>query len=68
MKIVDALLRPSIRVSNGYRWLVRDEMFVIGGEFIVYEHVPYSRSSLEIYRGTDEDKAVEMLLDDEDEE
>ena len=64
MKIKEALLKESTRLSyNGTRWLIMDEMYVLGGEFVVMECKRYARSAKEIYRGTDEDEAVAYLLD-----
>ena len=63
MNIKEALLQESTRLSyNGTRWLIMDEMYVLGGEFVVMECKRYARSAIEIYRGTDEEEAVRILL------
>ena len=67
MNILEALLHHNIRVSNGDRWLVRDEMYLVTGEFVVYECPRYARKTKEIYRGMDEEEAVRILIGEENE-
>lgn len=69
MNIKNALLSETgIRLSNSNgRWLVMDEVYVSGGEFVVYESKPYARKTIEIYRGDREEDAVQALLGDRDE-
>lgn len=70
MDIKKALLNEiGIRVSNSNdRWLVIDEMYVFGGEFVVYERLPYARRTKTVYRGTDEEEAVKALINKRDDE
>ena len=65
MDIKEALLQPGTRLSNSNgRWMCMDELYVLGGEFVVYDNATYNqRSSSAIYRGMDEEKAVTYLLD-----
>lgn len=65
MNILEALLHHNIRVSNGDRWLVRDELYLVTGEFVVYQRLPYARNTTEEYRGTDEEEAVKILIGEE---
>lgn len=68
MNITDALLEIGVRISCGNRWLVKDELYRLGGEFVVLERLPYVKKTTEVYRGTDEEEAVRLLLNkDEDE-
>jgi hypothetical protein len=62
MNIKDALLDSTVRLYCGNRWLVRDELFELRGEFVVYERIFKRKSILEIYRGNDEENAVHILL------
>jgi hypothetical protein len=67
MKITEALLDKNnrLRISDGYRWLVGNND---GDGWIVYEHLPYARKSTIVCETTDEDVAVDALLNNEDEE
>lgn len=67
MKIKDALLKElGIKLSSSSgRWLVIDELYVRGGEFVVYDRRPYAKRTEEVYRGTDEEEAVKALLNEE---
>jgi hypothetical protein len=69
MNIIEALLEETgIRVSNSNdRWLVIDELYRLGGEFVVYEKQPYAKKTIEVYRGIDEEEAVRVLLNREEE-
>jgi hypothetical protein len=64
MKIIEALSSENgIRLANSNgRWLVIDKTFTT--EFVVYEHKAYAKKTTEVYRGSDEDKAVKILLND----
>jgi len=67
MKITEALLKQTgIRVSNSNdRWLVIDDVYRTDGEFVVYERRAYAKRTKEVYRGTNEDEAVRILLNEE---
>lgn len=63
MNIHEALLKEiNIRVSCGHRWLVIDELHHLGGEFVVYERLPYKKHTTEVFRGYDEEEAVFYLI------
>jgi hypothetical protein len=61
--ILWALLNTQSRISCGWRWLVIDESYVLGGEFVVYEKRPHERNLREIYRGISETEAIKILID-----
>ena len=62
MEIKDVLRYHSTRVSTGgHRWLIIEEDT---GYFVVYEHCPYKQKTIEIYRGTDENAACELLIEE----
>lgn len=68
MNIKEALLKEiGLRVSNGDRWLVIDEVYRLGGEFVVYERTYRAKRTTEVYRGEDEEEAVKILLNKEEE-
>jgi hypothetical protein len=61
MTIREALLSDEIRclrVEYGDRWLVGSS-----GEFTVYEHPYRARRNEVLYQGTDEEKAVRLLIE-----
>ena len=68
MDIKQALMKHNIRLSNGDRWLVMDEIYNLGGEFVVYQRLPYAKRTTEEYRGDDEEEAVQILMNEEPEE
>ena len=61
MKIVEALKKRGtyLRVSNINRWLVFNDDI-----FIVYEHKRYAKKTTIIIETSDEDKAVEALMNE----
>ena len=61
--IKETMRDENVRLSAGNRWLVIDELYDISGEFVVYEHKYGAKKTTEVYRGTDESKACEMLLE-----
>lgn len=64
--IVRALRDPKlfdVRVSYGRRWLYFDQ---VNKEYVVREQVYRARNSNVLYRGFNEDLAVEALTDDVD--
>jgi hypothetical protein len=64
MNILEVLKNENARLSCGWRWLVIDELYLLSGEFVVYESKHRQRGSTEIYRGTDEHDACKILTED----
>ena len=60
MKIIDMLKNISnMRITVGDRWLCWNSF---GGGWTVFEHKSYERNTAVIIETTDEDKAVDELL------
>ena len=60
MKIIDALKNENIRLSAGDKWLYWDN-----GLWIVRTKKRYSRNSIILIETENEEKAVNVLLNDE---
>jgi hypothetical protein len=52
---------PGIRLSNGKRWMVADDM---SGGWAVYEHIIGKRQAESLYEGDDLEVALLMLKGD----
>lgn len=57
MKILEALEKENIRLSNGDKWLIIDE-----GEFIVHQKKNGKKTVKTVYKGTSEEEAIKNLL------
>lgn len=59
--MIELLMGHSIVLKDEYseRRMIADAMYELGGEFVVY--IPYKRSSVDLYRGTNFDTALKIL-------
>ena len=66
MKVYDVLINElNVRLSVGNRWLVCEDGNSFFIKYVVYERKPYTKVSKILYKGTDENKACEILISNE---